>query len=176
MLGCSASEVNQCFVSGLSGDHQRGNIDPQRIVAHLDWLVKGEGLVFQMEPQPREGLRITVEELGCLAAYHPIERGHALLPVEQQLDAAGGDRAIAPSVCRLRLRHPYEKTTYRMPTVKRIEQAAHLVAVPHVAALELGQRHIAAIDQIEDSRDLHRSSPFVMVGNGARLSRSEAGF
>ena len=50
---------------------------------------------------------------------------------------------------------------WRMSPVERIEQAPDLIAVPHVAPLELGQRHVPVVDVIEDSGNLHveRGSP-----------------
>jgi hypothetical protein len=75
--------------------HELGDIDPQRIVLHLDRLVELEDLAIQVEPQAGERLRVTFEELRRLAARHAVERGHPLLPVEQQLHDAGGQGAIA---------------------------------------------------------------------------------
>ena len=117
--------------------HQLRNVYPEWIVAHLDRLVELEGLVCEMEPQSVEGLRVAVEEFWRLAAHHSVEGGHALLAVEQQPYAAGGDRPVAATVCGHGLRHPYQQATHWMAPVQRLEQAAHLIAIPHITALEL---------------------------------------
>jgi hypothetical protein len=36
------------------------------------------------------------------------------------------------------------------------EQFSDLVAVPHIAALELGQSHVATVDVVEDGGDFHK--------------------
>jgi hypothetical protein len=55
----------------------------------------------------------------------------------------------------LRLRGPDQQTANGMALVKGIEQPAHLVAIPDVAPLELGQGHVTAVDVVEDGGDLH---------------------
>ena len=55
----------------------------------------------------------------------------------------------------LRLRGPHQEPANRMAAVERVEQTAHLVAVPDVAALELGQRHVPTVDVVENRGDLH---------------------
>ena len=42
-----------------------------------------------------------------------------------------------------------------MALVEGIKQPPHLVAIPDVAPLELGQGHVAAVDMVEDGGDLH---------------------
>jgi hypothetical protein len=37
-----------------------------------------------------------------------------------------------------------------MPPIKRIEETADLVSVPHIATLELRERHVPAVDMIEN--------------------------
>ena len=61
----------------------------------------------------------------------------------------------------LRLRGPNQQATNGMPLVKGVEQPTHLVAIPDVAPLELGQGHVAAVDVVEDDGDLHKSSVFI---------------
>ena len=58
----------------------------------------------------------------------------------------------------LRLRGPHQQAADGMALVERIEQPTHLVAIPHVPPLELGQGHVAAVDVVEDGGDLHGSS------------------
>ena len=134
---------------------QVGDIDPERIVLHLHRLVEGEDLLSEMEAEPGEGLGVAIEELRRLAAHHAIEGGHALLAIEQELHHASGQLAIAAMGGGLRLRGPDQQAADRMALVERIEQPAHLVAIPDVAPLELGQGHVAAVDVVEDGGDLH---------------------
>lgn len=63
-----------------------------------------------------------------------------------------------------------------MSAAQGIEQAAHLVTVPHISALKFGQSDNAAVDIVDDGRDLHCSGPFVMVGSGARSFENLVGF
>ena len=108
-----------------------------------------------MEAQPGECLGVAIEELRRPSAHHAVERGHSLLAVEQQLHDAGRERTVAAMRRRLRFRGPDQQAAHRMAPVERIEQPADLVAVPDVAALELGQRHVPAVDVVEDGGDLH---------------------
>src|ERR1019366_1493571 len=96
-----------------------------------------------------------------MPAHHAIERRHALLAVEQELHYAGRERSIAPMRSRLGFRRPDQQTADRMPAIKRIEQAADLIAVPDIAPLKFGQGHMAAVDVVEDRRDLHAPSPSI---------------
>ena len=93
MVGVCTQASDEFAESGRALLHQLGHVDPERIVLHLHRLVEGEGLGIQVEPQPGEGLGVAVEELGRLAAHDAVERGHALLAVEQQLDDARRERA-----------------------------------------------------------------------------------
>ena len=65
------------------------------------------------------------------------------------------ERAVAAMGRSLRLRRPDQQAADRMAAVKRIEEPAHLVAVPDVPTLKLGQRHVPAVDVVEDRGDLH---------------------
>ena len=135
--------------------HQLRHVDPERVALHLHRLVEREALPFEVEAQRRERLRIAIEEPGRLAAHHAVERRHSLLTVQQQLHHARRQRAVAAMDCGLRLRRPDQQAPDRMAAVERVEEPAHLVAVPDVAALELGQRHVPAVDVVEHSGDLH---------------------
>jgi hypothetical protein len=55
----------------------------------------------------------------------------------------------------LRLRGPDQQAADGMALVERIEQPAHLVAIPHVASLEFRQRYVGAVDVVEDGGDFH---------------------
>ena len=54
-----------------------------------------------------------------------------------------------------RLRGPHQQTPNGMALVEGIKQPPHLIAIPDVAPLELGQGHVAAVDVVEDGGDLH---------------------
>ena len=78
-----------------------------------------------------------------------------LLPVEGQFHDARGERPVAPVGGRPRLGGPHEQAADGMAAIERIEKPAHLVAVPDVAPLELGEGHVPAIDVVEDGGDFH---------------------
>src|SRR5690606_35626107 len=69
--------------------HDLGHVDPEWIVAHLDRLEELELLCLQVEAQVREGFGVAIEEAWRLAADHAVERGDALLTVEQELHDSG---------------------------------------------------------------------------------------
>src|SRR6266536_5019549 len=52
---------------------------------------------------------------------------------------------------------PHQQTANRMTAIEGTEQAAHLIAVPDIAALKLGQSHMPAVDMVEDRGDFHMS-------------------
>jgi hypothetical protein len=85
-----------------------------------------------------------------------------LLAVEEQFDDARRERPVAAVGGRPRFRGPHEQTADGMATIEGIEQPAHLVTVPDVTPLELWERHVAAVDVVEDGGELHGQ---------ARLSR-----
>ena len=137
--------------------HQLGHVDPERIVLHLQRLVELEVLSFKVEAESGEGLGVAVEELGRLAAHDAVEGRHALLAIQQQFHDAGRQRAVAAMRRRLRFGGPDEQAANRMAAIERVEQPAHLVAIPDIPSLELGQRHVPAVDVVEDGGDLHTS-------------------
>src|SRR5687768_15609566 len=101
-----------------------------------------------MEPKARKCLGISVKKLWWPSTHDAIERGHSLLPVKQQLDYAGRKGRAATMRRGLRFRRPYQQSAHRVASVKRVEQAAHLIPVPNVAALKLRQGHVPAVDVI----------------------------
>ena len=125
--------------------HQLRHVDPERVVLHLHRLVELETLAIEVEAQTGEGLRVAVKELRRPAAHHAVERSHALLAVEQQFHHARRQCAVTTVRCGIRLCGPDEQAADRMAAVQRVEEPAHLVAVPDVAALKLGQRHVPAV-------------------------------
>ena len=66
-----------------------------------------------------------------------------------------GSVANAAMGAGLRLRGPNQQTSDGMAHVEGIKQPPHLVAIPHVAPLELGPGHVAAVDMVEDGGDLY---------------------
>jgi len=135
--------------------HDLGDIDPARIVPHLRGGIELERLALEVEIQAREGLSVAVKKLRWLAADQAVERRDPLLAVEQELDAAGLEGLVPPSVGILRLRRPYQQAAHRMLPVERVHQPANLLAVPDIAPLELGQGHRSEVDLVEDGLDLH---------------------
>jgi hypothetical protein len=73
---------------------------------------------------------VAVEEFGRLAQHHAVERGHALLPVEQELHHASGQRAVTAMRRRLGLGGPDQQPAHRTAQVEGGEQFSDLVAVP----------------------------------------------
>ena len=61
----------------------------------------------------------------------------------------------AAAVSALGFRRPDQKSSYRMTAIERIEEPAHLIATPDITALKLRQRHVAAVDVVEDGGDFH---------------------
>jgi|694.fasta_scaffold00811_24 hypothetical protein len=68
-----------------------------------------------------------------------------------------GSVANAAMGAGLRLRGPNQQTSDGMAHVEGIKQPTHLVAIPDVAPLELGQGHVAAVDVVEDGGDFQES-------------------
>ena len=137
--------------------HQLGHVGPQRIALHLHRLVELESLGLQMKAQCRERLGVAIKELWRPPTHHTVQGGHALLAVEHELHHPRGKRAVTTMRGGLRLGGPHQEPANRMAAVERVEQTAHLIAVPDVAALELGQSHVPAVDVVEDGGDLHIS-------------------
>ena len=134
---------------------QRCDVDPQRVVAHLDGLVESESLLIDVEAQVGEGPRIALEESGRLAAHKAVERGDALLAVQQQLDKARRQVLLAARGRRARWHRPDEQAADRIAMVQRLHKSPDLIAVPHEAALELRQHDNAGIDLVKDWADFH---------------------
>jgi hypothetical protein len=108
-----------------------------------------------MKPQASERLGVAIEELERLPAHDAVDRGHALLAVEEQLDHTGGERPVAAMRGGLGLRGPHEQAAHGAAQVERGEELADLVAVPDEAALEFRKGHVTAVDVVEDGGDLH---------------------
>src|SRR5690606_8044836 len=70
--------------------HDPGDVDPEGVVAHLHRRVELERLIGQVEAQVRERRRIPIEEAGRTATDDAVERGDALLAVEEQVNRVAG--------------------------------------------------------------------------------------
>ena len=66
--------------------HQFTDVHPQQVIPHFRGLIELEDLLVQMKPKPRDIALIPIKELRWPAAYHTVQRCHALLAVEKQLD------------------------------------------------------------------------------------------
>ena len=87
-----------------------------------------------------------------------VERRHPLLAVQQEFHHARSKVAVASVLGTVGVRDPHQQAADRMPAVQGLHQALDLVAVPDVAPLEFGQGHVAAVDVVEDGRNLHCDS------------------
>ena len=64
---------------------QLGDVDPERIVPHLEGLIEGEHLVAEMEAQIGKRALVPLEEGRNFSADKAVERSDALLAVEEEL-------------------------------------------------------------------------------------------
>ena len=74
--------------------------------------------------------------------------------IRDRLHSARCEWTAAASVRALGLGHPHEQAAHGVPPVERGHQSAHLLAVPDVAALELGQGDAADVDLVEEYVDI----------------------
>src|SRR5579883_2261166 len=138
--------------------HQCRDINPERVALHLERLEERKRLSIEMEAQASERRSVAVEEFRHLTANDAVECRHTLLAIEQQFHNTRGNRSVTAMICRLGLCRPYQQPSDGVPAVEGIKQPAHLIAVPHVTALELRQG-VPAINVIKNRRNLH-SSPY----------------
>src|SRR5699024_8657984 len=93
---------------------------------------------------------IAFEETGWVSLDHPVQRGDALLTVQQhQVGAVAGGTAAGrdPGVGGF----PQQQTPHRLAQVHGPHQAAYLVADPHVAALDFRAQDRSGVDLVEES-------------------------
>ena len=133
---------------------QRGDVDPPRVVAHLGGRVELERLILHVEPQPGERLLIALEEGGGPSAGDAVQGGDPLLAVEDQHPEGRGCRGLAADQRAVGLSLPGEQAANRVAEVQGPHEPTDLVAVPHVAALELGQQHASRVDLIKNGGQL----------------------
>lgn len=155
VLGHGRESGNEITQAARPFFQQLRDVDPEGIVLHLHGLKELERLTGEVEAEPGEGLGVAVEELRRAAADDAVERRHALLAVEEQLDDTGGEWPVAAMGRRPRLGGPHEQPADGMAAIEGVEQTADLVAVPDVAALELREGHVAAVDVVEDGGEFH---------------------
>lgn len=117
--------------------------------------MKAELLVPKVEIQVGECPSFTVEECRRLSPDDPVERRDSLLPVQQEAHNTRGKLLVSPVAGAVRPSSPDQQATDWVTAVQRVHERTYLVAVPDVAPLELRQRHVTAIDMVEDGRYLH---------------------
>ena len=118
--------------------------DPGRVVLHERLLPEPELLGLHVEVQIEEQRLALVELGGCTLEQH-VQRRQALLPVEQQQRVPVVQR-LAAAHQRWFVRAPDQQVSGGVLPVERLHQPPHLVLVPDVAALELGQQNLVAAD------------------------------
>ena len=134
---------------------QFADIDPERIVLHLQLRVEFKRFVLEVEVEAGEYLGVVIEKRRWLSSDDAVQAGNPLLTVEQQFYAARREVAVTSCFGGTRVRHPNQQAANGVLAVKGIHESAYLVVVPDVATLELWQRHAAEIDLIENCCDLH---------------------
>ena len=83
MFGRRTESSDKLAKSRSSLLHQLRNINPQRIILHLQDLVERKIFCLKMEAQSGEGLGISIKKLGRAASVDPVELSNPLLTVEQ---------------------------------------------------------------------------------------------
>ena len=80
-----------------------------------------------------------------------------MVPVtlEKHLNPHPTRELSSPVVRPLRPRDPDKEATDWVSPVHAVQETSHLVSVPDIAPLELGQGHRAVVDVVEDGRNLH---------------------
>src|SRR5215218_8108825 len=113
--------------------------------------------------QTGERRSISVEEAGWTTANDAVKRRDPLLPVEKQVDPAAGWSGCVPTRRRIvDVGLPDQEAPDGMPAIERVHQAADLLPVPDVSALELRKRHLAEIDLLQDGSNLHELGSFIL--------------
>ena len=145
--------------------------DPGRVLLHPRLLPEAELPGLDVEVQVEEQL-LALVEAGRLASEQHVERRQPLLAVEQhQRVAVAGPRPAAAGQRRL-VGAPHQQMPGGVLAVERTREAAHLVLVPDVAALELGQQDLVAADLVQQV--LNRSH-FVHPNDSLRPLRRRRG-
>ena len=98
--------------------HQVGDVYPEWVFAHEQRLVEAEFHVSEVEVEVGEGPRIAVEECGWRSPDDPVQRGDALLPVEQQPHDAWCKLPFTPVARTLGRRGPDEQAADRVAVVQ----------------------------------------------------------
>ena len=104
--------------------------EAERIVPHLDRLEELEVFAGEVEPEIRERLCVSIEEARGFSPDHTIERGDALLAVQEKLDDPWRKLAVAAMRGCGRVRRPYQKAPDRMPAIQRLEKSSNLFSSP----------------------------------------------
>ncbi len=118
--------------------------EPGRIAVHQRLLPEPELLRLEVEVQVVEELLAFIE--GRRAAFEEhVQACQSLLPVQQEkrVPIAGAD--CTPDL-RRPVGLPYQEMTGRTLLVERTSQRTDLIAFPHVAPLELGEKDLPVAD------------------------------
>ena len=110
--------VRIAFSAGCGLDplvHSDGDVDPPRVVPHLDRRVELERLVLEVEAQPGERLALPSKNRGRPAADDAVERRDPLLTVEDQDPEGRGDQGLAANQRAVGLGLPGQQAADRVP-------------------------------------------------------------
>ena len=132
-----------------SGLVDLGYRDPHGVALHLGGT-ELEYLILDVEHEVGECVLVALEERWLLATHDAVERRHALLAVENEVDDTLPDDLLALDIRVFHGSLPQKHRAHRIALVQRRHEFAHLRAVPHVAALELRHRIVARVDAVED--------------------------
>ena len=104
-----------------------------------------------MEMQISKGFAIAVKKQRRLAAHHPVQGGHSLLPIQQQADCARCGNALTASDSDFfGSGFPNEQSTHRVAAVQRLYQVFNLRPLPYIATLEHWQGQAAPVDIVQN--------------------------
>jgi len=62
---------------------------------------------------------------------------------------------ITPGSGTFRPGNPYQQAANGIPAIKGLHQAAHLVPVPDISPLKLGESNTAQVDLVQNGGDFH---------------------
>lgn len=132
-----------------SGLVDLGYRDPHGVALHLGGT-ELEYLIFDVEHEVGERALVALEEGWFLATHDAVERRHALLAVENEVDDTLPDDLLSLDACVFHGSLPQEHRAHWIALVQRRHEFAHLRTVPYVAALKLRHRVVARVDAVED--------------------------
>ena len=120
------------------------DLDPGRVVLHAQLLPESELLGLDVEVEVEEqGLPFV--ESRCLPPEQDVESRQALLPIEQQQRVPVRRRLGAANQGRF-VGAPDQQVSGGVLPIERLHQPPHLVSIPDIAALKLGEQDFTAAD------------------------------